>query len=70
MKEGLIVGVAIVVVGMILHLIASKFKPHDMNDHVTLAIHFFIAGFLVHILAEYMGVNKWYCANGHACVKN
>jgi hypothetical protein len=27
----------------------------------------FMAGSLVHILCEVLGINKWYCKNGNAC---
>lgn len=27
----------------------------------------FIAGFLVHIICEIFGINKWYCTHGAAC---
>lgn len=69
LTEAVIVGVSLVIVGMVLHLIASKMKHHDMNNNVTLALHFFVAGFCVHLLAEYTGVNRWYCAHGNACLK-
>ncbi len=65
--EALIVGIGLVVVGMLMHLVASKFMKHDMNDNVVLASHFFIAGVVVHLLCEYFGINKWYCKNGVAC---
>lgn len=66
--EALVVGVALVVVGMLMHLIASKFMKHDMNDNVVLAGHFFAAGVIVHLLCEYSGINKWYCKHGVACL--
>ena len=44
---------------MVLHLVASKIKHHSMNDNFVLAIHFFIAGFALHLIAEYAGWNKW-----------
>lgn len=51
--EAIVYGVALVVVGMLLHLGASKFMKHDMNNNVVLAVHFFVAGVVVHLLAGY-----------------
>ena len=65
--EAFIVGIGLVIVGMLVHLIASKFMKHDMNDNTILAYHYFIAGFIVHLLCEYFEINKWYCKNGVAC---
>jgi hypothetical protein len=65
--EAVIVGIGLVVVGMLIHIIACNFKKHDMNDNTVLAYHFFIAGFIVHLLCEYFEINKWYCKNGVAC---
>ena len=65
--EALIVGIALTIVGMVLHKGTAHFYKHDMNDSNILAIHFFIAGALIHLLCEYSGVNKWYCSNGFAC---
>lgn len=67
LKEALMVGVVLTVVGMLLHLLTKYVKHHDMNDNTVLAVHFFVAGFVVHLLCEYLGVNKWYCDNGVAC---
>lgn len=67
LTEAVVVGVALVVVGMLIHLVVNKFMKHDMNNNVVLATHFFIAGIVVHLLAEYSGMNKWYCKNGSAC---
>ncbi len=27
----------------------------------------FLAGFLVHLVREFSGINRWYCTNGNAC---
>jgi hypothetical protein len=67
--EALVVGVVLVVLGMILHLISMKFMKHDMNDNLTLAVHFFVIGFIFHLLCEVTNVNKWYCKHGQACSK-
>jgi hypothetical protein len=68
LTEALVVGIALVVIGMVLHLVASKIKHHNMNDNFVLAVHFFIAGFALHLIAEYAGWNKWYCSHGAACL--
>jgi hypothetical protein len=65
--EALHVGIGLVVIGMLMHLVASKFKKHDMNDNIVLALYLFIAGAVFHLLYEYFGINKWYCKNGVAC---
>jgi hypothetical protein len=67
LKEALIVGVVLTVVGMVLHLLTKYVMVHDMNDNKILALHFFVAGVVVHLLCEYTGINKWYCSNGVAC---
>lgn len=67
LKEALVVGVGLVIVGMVLHLLASYFMKHDMNNNMVLAVHFFVAGFVLHLLCEYFGINRWYCKNGIAC---
>jgi hypothetical protein len=58
--EAIVVGVALVVVGMLLHLGASKFMKHDMNNNVVLAVHFFVAGVVVYLLAGYSGIKSSY----------
>jgi hypothetical protein len=69
--EALIVAVATAVLGFIiatLFMLPSKkfsFKKYDFWPQVILA--FFVTGFLIHLLCEVSGVNKWYCKHGNAC---
>jgi len=63
LKEAIVVGVVLVIVGMVLHILTKYVMKHDMNDNMVLAVHFFVAGFIFHLLAEYLGVNKKYCNN-------
>ena len=53
--------------GMVIHLIVNNIRKHDINNNLTLASHFFIAGVIVHLLYEFFSINKWYCVNGNAC---
>lgn len=48
-----------VVVGIILMVVGKFTGPN-----------FFFAGFLVHLLCEITGLNRWYCKNGAACISN
>ena len=65
--EAVLVGIGLVIVGMLMHLGVKAFMKHDMNNNVVLAVHFFVAGALFHLLAEYNDINKWYCKHGLAC---
>jgi hypothetical protein len=39
-----------------MHLVASKFMKHDMNNNIVLATHFFLIGVIVRLLSEYSGI--------------
>ncbi len=68
LSEAFMVGIGLLIVGMVMHLAVNKFMPHDMNNNGVLALHFFVAGALFHLIAEYGNLNKWYCKNGLACI--
>lgn len=34
-----------------------------------ITITLFLTGFLLHLLSEFSGINKWYCTNGFACMR-
>ncbi|MBP01984.1 MAG: hypothetical protein CMM25_04115 [Rhodospirillaceae bacterium] len=42
-------------------VLSSMLSPYVPNA--------FLFGFLLHLLCELLGVNKWYCKNGNACQK-
>jgi hypothetical protein len=67
LKEAVVVGIMLTILGMILHLISKQIMAHDMNNNVVLAVHFLVIGILFHILCEVFGLNKWYCKHGKAC---
>lgn len=69
--EATIVGLSTLVLGLALSI---GFMYTQEGFHIgkitfwpsLIATNFFI-GFLIHILCEWSGINKWYCRNGHAC---
>jgi membrane protein YqaA with SNARE-associated domain len=51
------------------HLQLSSNSCKDWNKNHIMESSLFVTGFLIHILCEHSGVNRWYCKNGHACAK-
>ncbi len=49
-RQVLMVGVLVMVIGMILHLVASQVHEHNMNDNMILAVHYLIAGMLYEVV--------------------
>ena len=78
-KEASVVGIVFVAVGtvagFIVALVASLLGNNDLPDVCkdwnkgwTMEWSLFLAGVLGHFAFEFMGANKWYCDNGHACL--
>jgi len=66
--EALFVGIIVVVIGVIGHIVTLKlYGHHDLNDMYMFAGHLFMIGVAVHLICEFVGINKWYCNNGTAC---
>ena len=68
MMEAIAVGLLVVLLGYVVVYFMESMKL-KMNRDKQMIIGFFMLGFLTHILCEFTGVNKWYCKNGHACLK-
>lgn len=73
--EAIVVGIATAIIGTIVSWSLSKpFKVSlppvcdNWNDNMVMEINLFLTGFIVHLLAEFTGVNRWYCSYGNACV--
>ena len=69
--EALVVGLATMILGTIISVVAMYSQADFSISKITfwpslLASHFLV-GFLVHLVCEWSGVNRWYCKNGHAC---
>lgn len=67
---GLITGIFGLIISTLFMLPSKKFswKKYTFWPNVTMS--FFVTGFLLHILFEYFGANRWYCKNGNACMNN
>lgn len=60
--EAVAVGFGLVVLWYLFNIINKRFSNKD-----NIIISLFIVGALFHLIAEFSGVNKWYCRNGNAC---
>jgi len=75
--EALVVGVATVIIGTLVGFIIGKYFSSSnlpkicktWNKNHIMEICLFLTGFILHILCEFSGINKWYCKNGNACSK-
>ena len=72
--EAGVVGIATIIVGILVAISLKQLFKLDMpvshkninkNNMIMLL---FITGFLIHIICEISGLNKWYCSNGNACL--
>ena len=74
--EAVVVGIITVIVGNIVGFIIGKSLSVDLptvckdwNKYYTMEISLFLTGFLIHLICEFSGINKWYCKNGFACLR-
>jgi len=72
--EAAVVGILVVIMGtlvsnIITQLGSGKQSSKDWNKNHIMEIALFFTGFSVHLICEFLGINKWYCKNGYACKK-
>lgn len=74
--EAVVVGIMVVVVGSAVGFVVGTFNSVDLpkvckkwNKNHVMEISLFFTGFVLHLLCEVTGINKWYIKNGYA-VKN
>ncbi len=73
--EATTVGLAVLFIGTIVGFIIGSSSLsvsipkscHDWNKNHIMEISLFMTGFILHLLCEYSGINRWYCKNGKAC---
>jgi hypothetical protein len=69
--EALSVGVSALLMGLLLHVILGHHALHSSSPNmkeemIRLSILLFLTGFSIHLVYEYVGLNKWYCKYGNA----
>ena len=64
---GLLMIPAVYISGFVSRMITFKPSLPDIckkwNENYIMEVNLFLAGFLFHIVAEYSGLNRWYCQN-------
>ena len=76
LTEAIGVGILTVLVGTIISAILAKTTLKvdlgkvckTWNRFYIMEISLFLTGFLIHLLCEMSGINRWYCKNGIACL--
>jgi hypothetical protein len=74
--EAIVVGLITIIVGYIAGYIIHNIYPTDFlpnicktwNKYNVMEKTLFLTGFLIHLICEFAGINKWYCINGAACM--
>jgi hypothetical protein len=67
------VGIVVVLVGVVVSGIVGMFHKQtksvckDWNKNHVMELTLFLIGVFSHLLFEFLGFNRWYCKNGHAC---
>lgn len=70
--EAIVVGIATMILGTILsigsmYIGQANFEISQVTFWPSLLLTNFLLGFLIHVICEWTGVNKWYCQKGYAC---
>lgn len=70
-NEALYVGIATSILGTFLSYLSMAYGQKSFNvkfdNWTSIFISEFFTGFILHYIAEYYNVNKWYCKYGNAC---
>ncbi len=70
--EALVVGLVTAIVGLViatsLMFTEKDFSLKSYTFWPRVMLGYFLTGFVLHLLFESIGANKWYCRNGNACL--
>lgn len=69
--EAIIIGFATMILGTIISVLIMYIQPEFTISKIdfwpSLFLSNFLIGFILHLLSELVGLNKWYCKYGNAC---
>lgn len=73
--ESFVVGIATLIIGSLFRLTMNVFmgidkpiKGEAWNKYYMDEVCLFLTGVTIHLGCEILGINKWYCSNGAACL--
>lgn len=75
--EAIVVGIMTVIVGTLAANIIRNYVEDkselpvvckSWNKNYAMEKSLFLTGFMVHLICQFTGINKWYCSNGLACL--
>lgn len=69
--EALVVALSAGILGLIISTLMmytnKDFSIREYHFWPQVFLSFFLTGFLLHLIYEAIGANRWYCTNGNAC---
>ena len=68
LSVGIITGfVGFLISTSLMYITSKNFSLKKYHFWFQVFFSYFITGFLIHLLFEMLGLNKWYCKYGNAC---
>lgn len=68
LTEMVVVGLMTAFIGSVISYLFMGKEAKEFKHWKSVWGSLFVTGVLIHFLCEVLGINKWYCKNGRACV--